>query len=206
MTLAGRRPRDPGHRHAGVSGSSACGVCGKDSIAEALGVRPRPRRWTGALPDARRRTRAARACCASGQRVFDAHRRRARGRRCSTADGELLVVREDVGRHNAVDKVTGARRAGRRSPAAAVPGASAAGPASSWCRRRWPPASARWSRSAPRPASRCGWPEEAGLGALRLHLGPAVRALHLSPVRPVGNWDTRTPGRRVVRRTVGAAS
>ena len=41
--------RDPGHRHAG-SGSSACGVCGKDTIAEAL-TTPAGGRWSGPLPE-----------------------------------------------------------------------------------------------------------------------------------------------------------
>jgi FdhD protein len=85
--------------------SSACGVCGKTSIAE-LRVSGRfdlrsDQVRVGAevlagLPDALR----------SAQRVFD----RTGGLHAAglfTADGDLLAVREDVGRHNAVDKLIG---------------------------------------------------------------------------------------------------
>jgi FdhD protein len=103
---------DPGHRHAG-SGSSACGVCGKDSLVEALRA-PRSRRWDGPLaaPEVIRalptRLREAQSVFAMTGGVHAAG--------LATADGDLLVVREDVGRHNAVDKVTGARLLGGHSP------------------------------------------------------------------------------------------
>src|SRR6185369_11559129 len=104
VTLDVPPTRDPGHRHAG-SGSSACGVCGKDTIAEALAA-PSAGRWTGAHPDADV-VRALPERLRTAQRVFEAtggvHTAAP-----ATAEGELLVVREDVGRHNAVDKVTGA--------------------------------------------------------------------------------------------------
>jgi FdhD protein len=85
--------------------SSACGVCGKASIDELLVpgkfdlLDDRVRVTAGvlaALPDALRRA----------QRVFD----RTGGLHAAglfSADGELLAAREDVGRHNAVDKVIG---------------------------------------------------------------------------------------------------
>ena len=92
--------------------TSACGVCGKDSI-EAIRVRSTfdvaadPVRVSpavlAALPDRLR----------DAQRVFS----RTGGLHAAglfTADGTLLVLREDVGRHNAVDKVAGwALRSGR---------------------------------------------------------------------------------------------
>jgi FdhD protein len=92
--------------------SSACGVCGKASI-DAIRTRTRhdvaadavrlPLDVLLALPD---RLRAA-------QEVFA----RTGGLHAAglfTAAGELVAVREDVGRHNAVDKVIGdAVRAGR---------------------------------------------------------------------------------------------
>ncbi len=92
--------------------TSACGVCGKASIGE-LAVRPafqlaadqarvRPEVLAG-LPDALR----------AAQRIFD----RTGGLHAAglfTAAGQLLAAREDVGRHNAVDKIVGwALRAGR---------------------------------------------------------------------------------------------
>jgi FdhD protein len=92
--------------------TSACGVCGKASIQElcVLGsaeVSHDRARVTAAvlarLPDRLR----------SAQRVFST----TGGLHAAglfTADGELLAVREDVGRHNAVDKVVGwALREGR---------------------------------------------------------------------------------------------
>jgi FdhD protein len=92
--------------------SSSCGVCGKASI-DAIRTRSRydvasdglrlPLATLLALPD---RLRAA-------QQVFD----KTGGLHAAglfTADGELVALREDVGRHNAVDKVIGdAVRAGR---------------------------------------------------------------------------------------------
>lgn len=92
--------------------TSSCGVCGKASI-DAVRTRSRfdvsgdqlrvPATTLAVLPD---RLRAA-------QRTFD----RTGGLHAAglfTAEGELLVLREDVGRHNAVDKVIGwALREGR---------------------------------------------------------------------------------------------
>jgi FdhD protein len=85
--------------------TSSCGLCGKASLDAVRMVR----RWSvaedplsvgpellAALPE---RLRAA-------QRVFDS----TGGLHAAglfTADGELLCLREDVGRHNAVDKVVG---------------------------------------------------------------------------------------------------
>ncbi|MFJ8581534.1 formate dehydrogenase accessory sulfurtransferase FdhD [Micromonospora sp. NPDC093277] len=96
--------------------TSSCGVCGKASI-DAIRTRSRfavrddalsvTAATLAALPD---RLRAA-------QRAFD----RTGGLHAAglfTADGELVVLREDVGRHNAVDKVVGWAVRERRLPLA----------------------------------------------------------------------------------------
>ena len=85
--------------------SSACGVCGSDAVEDVL-ARTAPRstdetvvldaRVLATLPDALR----------AGQPAFG----RTGGLHAAglfTADGEVVCVREDVGRHNAVDKVVG---------------------------------------------------------------------------------------------------
>ena len=118
VTLPGVPLRDPGHRHDATSaGSSACGVCGKDSIADAL-VAPLAPAWAGPLPSPEV-VRALPDLVRAQQPVFD----RTGGVHAAglaTAAGEVLVVREDVGRHNAVDKVTGSRVLAGLSPAEAV--------------------------------------------------------------------------------------
>jgi FdhD protein len=92
--------------------TSACGVCGKDSI-DAIRVRARydvsadqvrvAPALLAALPD---RLREAQRVFASTGGLHAAG--------IFTAAGALLVLREDVGRHNAVDKVIGwALREGR---------------------------------------------------------------------------------------------
>ena len=83
---------------------SACGVCGKASLDDLAmrGVDALPdlgtveREIIAGLPDAlrMRQTLFERTGGLHGAALF-------------TADGELLAVREDVGRHNAVDKLLG---------------------------------------------------------------------------------------------------
>ena len=100
-----------GARRAFVA-TSSCGACGKDSLeALAVDLSPIPpgfsvdRAVVASLPD---RLRAA-------QRAFEAtgglHAAGVFG-----AAGQMLVVREDVGRHNAVDKVVGWAHAAGRLP------------------------------------------------------------------------------------------
>lgn len=117
VTLSEPPPREPGRRHAGQSsGSSACGVCGTDSVASALDV-PLSPRWTGALPTASV-VRSLPALLESHQRVFG-RTGGVHAAALATAEGDVLVVREDVGRHNAVDKVAGARVLAGAAPAEA---------------------------------------------------------------------------------------
>jgi FdhD protein len=104
------------HQHDALSaGSSACGVCGTDSVGDALTRRAAP--WAGPLPEPDV-VRALPEALRARQQLFG----RTGGVHAAalvTAAGELLVVREDVGRHNAVDKVTGARVLAGHSPAEA---------------------------------------------------------------------------------------
>jgi FdhD protein len=90
--------------------SSSCGICGKATIANALASAPPledasrfEAAFFSALPQ---RLEAVQPAFAATGGLHAAG--------LFAADGELLVVREDVGRHNAVDKVIGwALRAGR---------------------------------------------------------------------------------------------
>jgi len=97
--------------------SSSCGVCGKGALAAVAVEAPRvesqlrlPLRLVAQLPD---RLREAQATFAATGGLH------ATG--LFAADAELLCVREDVGRHNALDKVIGwAFGAGRLPLADAV--------------------------------------------------------------------------------------
>lgn len=84
--------------------SSSCGICGKASLEQVRAVCPRPLQGKPALPDdyflalpetlQRQQTNFARTGAQHAAAVFD-------------LAGKLLALREDVGRHNAMDKLVG---------------------------------------------------------------------------------------------------
>ncbi|HWA26269.1 MAG TPA: formate dehydrogenase accessory sulfurtransferase FdhD [Lacunisphaera sp.] len=85
--------------------ASSCGLCGKATIAAVQAKNPAlpPEAGPRATPETLARLPAALAAAQTTfQRTGGLH---ATG--LFTADGGLLVLREDVGRHNAVDKVIG---------------------------------------------------------------------------------------------------
>jgi FdhD protein len=99
VEVAGPLLRDPGERR--FYTTSSCGVCGKGALEQvavaalpaAAGPRV-PRSLLAALPDRLRQPGFARTGGLHATGLF-------------TAEGELVVCREDVGRHNAMDKVIG---------------------------------------------------------------------------------------------------
>jgi FdhD protein len=117
VTLTTPPPRQPATRYDGpAAATSACGVCGTQSIDDVMGIggtldrgdlstaAPTDPEVLRRLPE---RLRAA-------QRVFDATGGLHAAGLFDSA-GRLLVAREDVGRHNAVDKVVGSRLLDPRS-------------------------------------------------------------------------------------------
>ncbi len=86
--------------------TSACGVCGKSSIDKihATGCKPIP---AGTFTIATNVLSRLPALLRQSQKVFE-HTGGLHAAGLFTAEGELQLIREDVGRHNAVDKLIGA--------------------------------------------------------------------------------------------------
>jgi FdhD protein len=90
--------------------TSSCGICGKGALEEVEAIAPRieggpeiGRDLLASLPDRLRQPAFERTGGLHATGLFD-------------AAGELLSVREDVGRHNAMDKVVGEALLGGRLP------------------------------------------------------------------------------------------
>ena len=100
-------------RSRALAGRTGCGLCGVDTIAEAL--RPVPRPASVATVPAAAIDRAVAAFPA------DQPMNRATGATHAAAfadlDGCIRLTREDVGRHNALDKLVGAMHAAGLDPA-----------------------------------------------------------------------------------------
>ena len=101
----------PAHRIAPVMerarrrlGDSSCGICGLESIDMAL--RPLPPLEPAALPESQAVARALRDL--RDAQVLGHATGATHAAAFCALDGALLVLREDVGRHNALDKVIGA--------------------------------------------------------------------------------------------------
>ncbi len=100
-------------RQRGLAGRTGCGLCGIAEIEQAL--RPLPVLGDGPVLPAAALAAALAALPPAQQlnRQTGAMHAAALG----DADGRLLVVREDVGRHNALDKMIGAAARQRLDPA-----------------------------------------------------------------------------------------
>jgi len=101
-------------RRRSMAGRTGCGLCGTDSLAHA--VRLPPRLHSGAQFDAGAITRAL-ISLRDKQLLLSATGATHAAAWCN-ADGDIVILREDVGRHNALDKLIGTLQRGRVSASA----------------------------------------------------------------------------------------
>lgn len=115
LEIAAQRMAGLQERRRTLAGRTGCGLCGVDSLEAAL----RPVPTVTALGSVRRRAiEQAMAALPAEQRLNRVNgATHAAG--WANPDGRLIAVREDVGRHNALDKLAGALMA-RTSAGAAV--------------------------------------------------------------------------------------
>jgi FdhD protein len=103
VTVDLARPFDPAALHRNFFATSSCGICGKATLDHVEVACPRVGPGPSVTPDA---IAGMPDALRSAQRVFD----QTGGLHAAglfSAPGTLLSLREDVGRHNAVDKLIG---------------------------------------------------------------------------------------------------
>ena len=99
-------------RRRAMTGRTSCGLCG----IEDLTALPRAAAPTGLAPSVALGAIAQALTALETRQVLNAATRAVHGAAWADADGTLLAVREDVGRHNALDKLIGACLRAERSP------------------------------------------------------------------------------------------
>ena len=103
-------------RRRSMAGGSACGLCGVISLDQA--VRPLPRAKLGFRLDADA-LRAGFRSLPDRQNLFR-HTGAVHAAALASPAGEIVLVREDVGRHNALDKLVGGATTAGLDPAAGL--------------------------------------------------------------------------------------
>lgn len=110
VEVVGARLRAHLARTRAMTGRTSCGLCGIDDLASL----PRAAGPVGAAPALPLGAIARALAALDGGQRLNAATRAVHGAAWATLDGEVLDLREDVGRHNALDKLIGAcLRAGR---------------------------------------------------------------------------------------------
>ncbi len=112
MHLAGERFVELRRRRRALAGRTGCGLCGIESLDQ-LAARPIGRVAPAGMIEAGALNRAQREL-RSLQHLFELTGA-VHGAAWCRADGSVELVREDVGRHNALDKLIGAAAAQHRS-------------------------------------------------------------------------------------------
>jgi len=103
VALVGERLQAHLARRRALVGRTSCGLCGVEDFA----ALPRPSPAPAAAPVAPRAVAAALSAF-SGRQTLNALTHAVHGAAWSDREGRLTDVREDVGRHNALDKLIGA--------------------------------------------------------------------------------------------------
>ncbi len=104
LTIAGQRMAGLQERRRTLAGRTGCGLCGVDSIDEAM----RPVAVSASRVTVSRRAIERAMAALPGEQRINRLNGATHAAGWAAADGTLLAVREDVGRHNALDKLSGA--------------------------------------------------------------------------------------------------
>jgi formate dehydrogenase accessory protein FdhD len=114
IELASERFHQLKERRRTIAGRTGCGLCGLDSLEAVARDLPRVEASTVVRLGAVEQALAA----LSPAQIYNAQAHALHAAGFADASGKLLLVREDVGRHNALDKLIGAVIAAKIDPAA----------------------------------------------------------------------------------------